>query len=179
VVAEIEISGDEWRERARALKDEGWLLGGLCGLDRLHLGFDKRFGIVVQLLHRERKERQMIHVAASGEPPTIPSVTDLWAGANFMEREAYDMFGIHFEGHPRLTRILMPDEWEGYPLRKDYGVGKVPVDFVRQPFLQVQGPGQSPSPERAQVEPDRLGQSPRLLEPSGTHIPVEAEGGEE
>lgn len=179
MAAEIEIAGDDWYQRARALKDEGWWLVGLCGLDRLHLGFDERFGIVVHLLHRERKERQTVHVAAAGEPPTVPSVTGLWAGANFMEREAFDMFGIHFEGHPRLTRILMPDEWEGHPLRKDYGVGKVPVDFVRQPFLQVQGPGQSPSPESARVEPDRLGQSPRLLEPSGSHIPSEAEGGEE
>jgi NADH-quinone oxidoreductase subunit C len=175
-VTEVEISGQEWVERARALAGEGWSLVDLCGLDRLHLGFEERFGIVVQLLHRERKQRQTVHVAAPGDPPTLPSVTELWPGANFMEREAFDMFGINFEGHSRLTRILMPDEWEGHPLRKDYGVGKVPVDFVRQPFLQVQGPGQAPSPEGASVEPDYLGQSARFLEPSGSDVPAESEG---
>lgn len=155
----VEIRSGEWSERARALKDEGWILADLCGLDRIHLGHEVRFGIVVQLLHRERKERQMLHVAAEGDPPTVPSVCGEWPGANFLEREAFDMFGIHFEGHPDLTRILMPDEWEGHPLRKDYSVGKVPVDFVRQPLLQVQAPGQSPTPTGAGIGIDHLGQA--------------------
>jgi NADH-quinone oxidoreductase subunit C len=156
---EVELTGSEWLDRARALKDEGWWLADLCGLDRLHLGFDERFGIVVQLLHRERKQRQTIHVAASGEPPAVPSVTSLWPGANFFEREAYDLLGIHFEGHPNLDRILMPDDWEGHPLRKDYGVGKVPVDWIAQPLLQISAPGQSPKGDEAEVRLDRLGQA--------------------
>jgi NADH-quinone oxidoreductase subunit C len=155
---EVELAGSEWLERATALKDEGWWLADLCGLDRLHLGFDERFGIVVQLLHRERKERQTIHVAASGEPPTVPSVTSLWPGANFFEREAYDLLGIHFEGHPNLDRILMPDDWVGHPLRKDYGVGKVPVDWIPQPVLQIGAPGQSPKGDEAAARLDHLGQ---------------------
>ena len=155
---EVELAGSEWLERATALKDEGWWLADLCGLDRLHLGFDERFGIVVQLLHREGKERQTIHVAASGEPPTVPSVTSLWPGANFFEREAYDLLGIHFEGHPNLDRILMPDDWVGHPLRKDYGVGKVPVDWIPQPVLQIGAPGQSPKGDEAAVRLDHLGQ---------------------
>lgn len=155
----VEIRSEEWLERARTLKAEGWWLADLCGLDRLHLGFDDRFGVVAQFLHRERKERMTIHVAAAGEPPAVPSVVALWTTADFMEREAFDLFGIVFDGHPNLTRILMPDEWEGHPLRKDYGVGKVPVDFVEQPFLQIQGPGQAPNSFDARQDIDRYGQS--------------------
>jgi NADH:ubiquinone oxidoreductase subunit C len=156
---DVEMRSEEWLEAARGLAAEGWWLADLCGVDRMHLGFDDRFGIVVQLLHRERKERRLLHVAAPGEPPTIPSVTSLWPTANFLEREAYDLMGIVFEGHPDLTRILLPDDWEGHPLRKDYGVGKVPVDFVRQPFLQIQGPGQGPNTVEAQQEVDGYGQT--------------------
>ena len=103
-----------------------------------------RFEVVVQLLHHDRKERLTVHVGVEGDPPTIPSVTELWPTADFMERETFDMFGITFDGHPNLTRILMPDEWEGHPLRKDYGVGKVPVEFIEQSLLQIDSPGQSP-----------------------------------
>ena len=80
-------------------------------------------------------------MSAEGDRPRVPSVVEIWPTANSMEREAYDMFGIDFEGHPNLTRILMPDEWEGHPLRKDYGVGKVAIEFVPQPFLQIDMPG--------------------------------------
>jgi NADH:ubiquinone oxidoreductase subunit C len=154
----LHLSGGEWPGRARALASEGWLLSDLCGLDRLGLSGGARFHVVVQLVHHERKERLTVHVEAQGEPPSVPSVTEVWPTAAFMEREAYDLFGIVFDGHPRLARILMPDDWEGHPLRKDYGVGKVPVEFVPQPLLQVQAPGQSPRPAEAGVEADRLGQ---------------------
>lgn len=153
--------GAEWSERARVLKEEGWQLLGLSGLDRLHLGFEHRFGIVAHLLHHDRKERQSLHVAAPGDPPTLPSVTPVWPTANFFEREAFDLFGIHFDGHPALTRILMPEEWEGHPLRKDYGVGKVPVDFLEQPLLQIHSPGQSPRGTEAGQSTDELGQPKR------------------
>ena len=155
------IAAEEWHERARALKDEGWQLRALCGLDKLHLGEAVRFSVVVQFLHTERKERQTIHIQASGEPPTVPSVVDLWSGASFPEREAYDMYGIRFEGHPKLERILLPEEWEGHPLRKDYGVGKIAVEFVPQPFFQVDAPGQDPAAGDAGVRVDRLGQTER------------------
>jgi NADH:ubiquinone oxidoreductase subunit C len=158
-MTDVEIRSEEWLNAARELVAEGWWLADLCGVDRMHLGFEDRFGIAVQLLHRERKERRTLHVAAVGEPPSIPSVTAVWPTANFLEREAYDLLGIVFEGHPDLSRILLPDEWEGHPLRKDYGVGKVPVDFVKQPFLQIQGPGQGPNTVEAQQEVDGYGQT--------------------
>ena len=67
------------------------------------------------------------------DDPTLPSITDIYPGAENMEREIYDMFGIAFQGHPDLTRILMPDEWQGHPLRRDYAVGQVPVQFKGAP----------------------------------------------
>jgi NADH:ubiquinone oxidoreductase subunit C len=152
------VMAPEWAERARALAADGWDLMDLCGVDRLGLGGEPRFEAVVQLLNKERRERLTVHVGATGDQPTIPSVTGIWPTANFMEREAFDMFGIRFEGHPALTRIFMPDDWEGHPQRKDYGVGKVPVEFIEQPFLQIDRPGQSPVGARAGSRLDRLGQ---------------------
>ncbi len=154
------IPAGTWRERAQSFKDDGWWLVSLCGLDRLRLpgADDERFHVVVHFLHTERKERARVHVIAQGDPPTVPTVTDLFPTAIFMEREAYDMYGIHFDGHVDLHRILMPDEWEGHPLRKDYGVGKVPIDFIPQPLVQIDAPRQSPKPPEADADVDRLGQ---------------------
>jgi NADH-quinone oxidoreductase subunit C len=162
------IAGVEWAERARTLKEEGWLLADLTGLDRLGPTWDRsvwgemppgRFHVVCQLLHHGRKERLTLHVVPEGDPPTAASVVDVWPTADFMERETFDMFGVVFEGHPNLKRIMMPEEWEGHPLRKDYGVGKVAIEFLPQPYLQVEAPGQSPKPVEAQVDVDRLGQT--------------------
>ncbi len=88
-----------------------------------------RYDVVVSLVSLRHRRRLRLLVPVSHEDPTVPSVVPVWPGANFAEREVYDMFGIRFEGHPDLARILMPDDWEGHPLRKDYGVGAVPVQF--------------------------------------------------
>lgn len=88
-----------------------------------------RFDLVYNLVSVQHRERLRILVGLDGDEPTVASVTPIWPGANFAEREVYDMFGINFERHPDLTRILMPDDWEGYPLRKDFAVGSVPVQF--------------------------------------------------
>jgi len=158
------LSSAEWAERAPALRDEGWMLLDLHGVDRLGLsGEDERprFEIVCQLLKREDASRMVVHVGAEGDPPTVASATGVWGTAGFGERETYDMYGIFFEGHDDLTRILMPDEWEGHPLRKDYDVGKIAIDFKPQPFLQVETPGQAPSFGESEVETDALGQMER------------------
>lgn len=152
------VSAAEWPDLAAFLLEERWLLADLCGLDGLGLSLEPRFEVVAQFIHHDNRERVTIHVPAEGDPPTVSSITSLWPTADFLEREAYDMFGIQFEGHPNLTRILMPDEWEGHPLRKDYGVGKVEVEFVPQPFLQIDTPGQATSTGAADSSVDSFGQ---------------------
>ncbi len=156
------IAGTEWLERARALREEGWWLADLTALDRLHLQSSDsphRFDVVVQLLHHSRRERRAIHIPAEGEPPTVPSVVKIWPNARFHEREAFDLMGVVFEAHDDLTRIMLPDEWEGHPLRKDYGVGKVTVEYLSQPLLQIDAPGQGTSTDEAGRDVDRLGQA--------------------
>lgn len=88
-----------------------------------------RFEVVINLLSHQHATRLRVLVPVPGDDAQVPSVTPIWPGVNFAEREAYDMFGIVFTGHPDLTRILMPDDWEGFPLRKDFAVGAVPVQF--------------------------------------------------
>jgi NADH-quinone oxidoreductase subunit C len=79
------------------------------------------------------KTKVRIRVQVPESDPVVDSIWDLYFGVEAMEREAFDMMGIIFEGHPDLTRILMPDDWEGHPLRKDYSVGRVPVQFKEAP----------------------------------------------
>lgn len=83
---------------------------------------DPRFEVVYHLHSLERNERLRLKCKLSGENPEIESVIGVWRGCNWYEREVFDLFGIVFRNHPDLTRILMPDNWEGYPLRKDYPV---------------------------------------------------------
>jgi NADH-quinone oxidoreductase subunit C len=89
----------------------------------------ERFEVVVLLLSLTRRERLRLRVQVPGDDPTCPSLFDVHPGTEAPEREVFDMFGIRFEGHPDLSRILMPEDWEGYPLRKDYPVGAIPVQF--------------------------------------------------
>jgi NADH-quinone oxidoreductase subunit C len=92
-----------------------------------------RFEVVAGLLSLRHNLRLRLRVPVPGDDPDVPSLTPIWPGANFFEREAFDMFGITFADHPDMTRILMPDEWIGHPLRKDYQVGAVPVQFKGAP----------------------------------------------
>lgn len=87
-----------------------------------HYPAEPRFEVVYHLYSIERNEWLRLKCRVRGEDPTIESVTPVWRGANWYEREVFDLFGIRFINHPDLRRILMPDGWEGYPLRKDYPV---------------------------------------------------------
>jgi len=89
----------------------------------------QRFEVVVLLISHARKERLRVRVQVPGTDPSIPTLFDLFPGTEAMEREVYDLMGIVFVDHPDLTRILMPEDWEGHPLRKDYSQGRVPVQF--------------------------------------------------
>jgi NADH-quinone oxidoreductase subunit C len=93
----------------------------------------ERFEVVVNLLSMQRRERLRLRVQVPESDPTIASLFDLHPGAEALEREAFDMFGIHFEGHPDLTRILMPEDWDGHPLRKDFATARIPVQFKGAP----------------------------------------------
>jgi len=92
---------------------------------------EKRFDIVLLMYSFEKNERLRLKVHASAEE-RVPSVQGIWSTANWMEREAFDMFGVVFEGHPDLKRILLPDEWQGYPLRKDYDILTQDTAWIRE-----------------------------------------------
>ena len=97
---------------------------------------EPRFEVVVQFLSVSKNDRKTVKVFVDDEELSIPSITDIYPSANFYEREAFDMFGINFLEHPDLTRILMPDDWNGHPLRKNYGSGRIPVQFKNAPKVE-------------------------------------------
>ena len=83
---------------------------------------DPRFQLSYHIVSHQHKERIRLRVMVGGDSPAVESITPVWPAANFYEREVFDLFGIGFEGHPNLRRIMMPDDWQGHPLRKDYPV---------------------------------------------------------
>jgi NADH-quinone oxidoreductase subunit C len=89
----------------------------------------ERFEVVVNLLSIERRERIRVRVQVPESEPAVHTAFDLYPGAEAMEREVFDMFGIGFDDHPDLTRILMPEDWDGHPLRKDDDPSRIPVQF--------------------------------------------------
>jgi len=95
-------------------------LSDLTAVD--HYPHEPRFEVVYHLLSLETFQRLRLKVRAGGDNPLVDSVVPVWPAANAFEREVFDLFGIHFEGHPYLRRILLPDDWEGHPLRKDYPI---------------------------------------------------------
>jgi NADH-quinone oxidoreductase subunit C len=122
----------------KELVDEGYVVcTDLCGVDYLLFPertlpegvVPERFEVVANLIDLDRRRRLRVRLQVPAADPVAPSLFDLWPGTEAMERETYDMFGIRFDNHPDLTRILMPEEWIGHPLRKDDDEARIPVQF--------------------------------------------------
>ena len=132
----ITVPADRVHEALAALKADGYrLLVFLTCVDHLvdsSREFPARFEIVYQLRDLEKPADIRVRAFIDGDPPRIDSVSDIFPPANWDERETYDLFGIVFTGHPELTRILMPDDWVGHPLRRDYPVGGEVVEFSEE-----------------------------------------------
>jgi NADH-quinone oxidoreductase subunit C len=131
---------DELHTVVRALRDDDGF--NMCldvtGVDYLSYEADRglpegiaaeRFEVVVTLMSHSLRERLRLRTQVPEADPTVPSLFDVHPGTEAMEREVFDLFGIAFEGHPDLTRILMPEDWVGHPLRKDEAIGRIPVQF--------------------------------------------------
>jgi len=129
----------------RSLHDDGYLMClDVTAVDYLtHPGRDlppgiepERFEVVVTVISHRDRVRQRLRVQVPGDDPTCPSLFGVHPGTEALEREVYDMFGITFTGHPDMTRILMPEDWVGHPLRKDYDSGRIPVQFKGAPAVR-------------------------------------------
>ncbi len=136
------VDRDRLVETVRTLRHEGWIQClDVTGVDyltsprrSLPAGVaPERFEVVVTLINHTLGERLRLRVQVPEGDPEVPSLFNEHPGSEAMEREVFDMFGISFSGHPDLTRILMPEDWKGHPLRKDYAVGRIPVQFKDAP----------------------------------------------
>jgi NADH-quinone oxidoreductase subunit C len=130
--ATLEVRPDAVHDVLRYLRDEAEepfdFLASLHGCD--YLPDEPRLGVHYQLLSMERAERMGVKTRVTVTEPEVPSVVDLFPGAEFHEREVYDFFGVVFTGHPDLRRILMPEDYEGHPQRRDFPMGGEPVLFT-------------------------------------------------
>jgi NADH-quinone oxidoreductase subunit C len=128
--ATIVIDPSRIRSVLGTLRGKGYaFLASLHGVD--HYPEEPRLGVVYELLDMSSVDRITVKLRVPVAAPIVDSVTDEWPTANHQEREVYDMFGVVFEGHPDLRRILMPEDYEGHPQRRDFPLGGEPVIFTR------------------------------------------------
>jgi len=126
----LHVKREKLVEVSLILRDK--LLFEMClGVNGVHYptDVDRELHAVYPLLSITRNRRMRLEVSVPDSDPHIPSLVEVWGGNNWNERETFDMFGIIFDGHPGLTRILMPDDWRGHPQRKDYPLGGIPVEY--------------------------------------------------
>jgi NADH-quinone oxidoreductase subunit C len=126
----LHVKREKLVEVAYILRDK--LLFEMClGVNGVHYleQSGRELHAIYPLLSITHNRRVRLEVSCPDSDPHIPSVVEVWAGNNWHERETYDMFGIIFDGHPALTRILMPDDWQGYPQRKDYALNGIAVEY--------------------------------------------------
>jgi NADH-quinone oxidoreductase subunit C len=127
--AEIQIDPAQNVAVLEKLRDSGYtFLASLHGLD--YYPHEPRLGVVYELLDMKEVDRVSVKARLAIDAAEIASVCSIWPGANWPEREVYDMFGVEFTGHPDLRRILMPEDYEGFPQRRDFPVGGEPVLFT-------------------------------------------------
>ncbi len=128
--ATIVIDPEHVRAVLETLREEGYaFLASVHGVD--HYPEEPRLGVVYELLDMSRVDRITVKLRVGIEDPQVDSVTAQWPTANHQEREIYDMFGVVFREHPDLRRILMPEDYEGHPQRRDFPIGGEPVIFTR------------------------------------------------
>lgn len=128
----MHIRASRLQEVAKILRDEASLRFEMClGVSGAHYPAEtgRELHAIFPLLSLTHNRRIRLEVSIPDANPHLPSVVSIWAGNNWHERETFDMFGIIFDGHPGLTRILMPDDWAGHPQRKDYALGGIPVEY--------------------------------------------------
>ena len=117
----LTIAAGEIRAAAAALQAAGYnFFEDMTAID--WFPSSPRFQLSYHVLSHAYKERIRLRALLEGEGPSVESITPVWPAANFYEREVFDLFGVRFDGHPNLRRIMMPDDWQGHPLRKDYPV---------------------------------------------------------
>jgi len=127
--AEIQIDPAKNVAVLEQLRGHGYtFLASLHALD--YYPHEPRLGVIYELLDMKQVDRVSVKARVTVDEPQIASVVHMWPGADFPEREAYDMFGVEFTGHPDLRRILMPEDYEGFPQRRDFPVGGEPVLFT-------------------------------------------------
>ncbi len=139
----IHPTRDQWLVLASSLLADGFnMCVDVTGVDYLTFGGQRplpvgidgeRFEVVAGFISHERRERIRARVQVPESDPSIASLYSIYPGADALEREVYDLLGVSFVGHPDLSRIMMPEHWEGHPLRKDYATGAIPVQFKGAP----------------------------------------------